>query len=191
MPCWAGSCCLSWAFYKSKPWEEALSECPKFTQGVCDRQWTWLSQIALQCTTKKIFLIFSKLSLLLMCPRALWWMRDEHQGAPHPLLSIPGQERLGFRCDAGSQGAPWELVGTLPSASAKPAFYLHHAALPHSLSNVWTNWGINSALMLVGKKWKLSFCQTRIYFQLYLKGSHPKSSGPLSNKVYDNRFNFY
>lgn len=82
-------------------------------------------------------------------------------------------------------GSSLGVMGTLPLASAKPGFYLHHAALPHSLSNVWTNWGINSLLMLVGK------CQTRIYFQLYLKGSHPKRSGPLSIKVYDNGFNFY
>lgn len=142
--------------------------------------------------TKKILLIFSKLFLLLMCPKALWWMRDEHQGAPHTLHSIPRKELLGFRCRSRSWGAPWELMGTLPLASAKPGFYLHHAALPHSLSNVWTNWGINSVLMLVGKKWKLSFCQTRINFKLYLIGSvsYPKRSGPLSNKVYDNRFNF-
>lgn len=36
--CCAGNCCLPWAFYKSRPWEKVLSECPKFTQGDCDRQ---------------------------------------------------------------------------------------------------------------------------------------------------------
>lgn len=99
----------------------------------------------------------------------------------------------GRSCSASAAipGAPWELMGTLPWAPAKPGFYLHHAALPHSLSNVWTNWGINSVLMLLGKNWKLSFCQTRIYFQLYLKGAQPNRSGPLSNKVYANGFNFY
>lgn len=104
------------------------------------------------------------------------------------LHSIPRKE---LWAPAAIPGAPWELMGTVPSAPAKPGFYLHHAALPHSLSNVWTNWGINSVLMLLGKDWKLSFCQTRIYFQLYLKGAHPNRSGPLSNKVYVNRFNFY
>lgn len=122
-----------------------------------------------------------------------WRTSDEGQGALSTQRSIPSQELFSFRCNSRSYWAPWKPTGMLPLASAKPGFYLRHTALPHSLSNVWTNRGINLVLMLVGKKWKMNFCQTGIYFQLYLIGSvsHPKRSGPLSNKVYDNRFNFY
>lgn len=124
---------------------------------------------------------------------ALWWMSDECQGAPSTQHSIPGQELFGFHCNSRNYRAPWKPVGVLPLASVKPGFYLCCTALPHSLYNVWTNQGTRLVLMLAGKKWKMNFCQTRTYFQLYLIGfvSHPKRSGPLSNKVYDNRFSFY
>lgn len=121
-----------------------------------------------------------------------WAMSNEHQGAPSTQRSIPRQELFSSHCNSRSFWAPWKRVGMLPSASAKAGFYLHPTALPHSLSNVWTNWGINLILMLVGKKWEMNFCQPRVYFQLCLIGSvsHPKRSAPLSNKVYDNRLDF-
>lgn len=89
---------------------------------------------------------------------------------------------------AESQGAG----GHSAISAAQPGFYLHHTALPRSLPTVWTKWGVNLVLMLLGEKRKMNFCQPRMYFQLYLIGSvsYPKRSGPLSSKVYDNRFNF-
>lgn len=124
---------------------------------------------------------------------ALWWMSNECQGAPSTQHSIPAQELFSFNCNSRNYRAPWKPVGVLPLASAKPGFYLCCTALPHSLYNVWTNQGTHLVLMLAVKKWKMNFCQTRTNFQLYLIGSvsHPKKSGPLSNKVYDNRFSFY
>lgn len=118
-----------------------------------------------------------------------WWMSDGRR----VLQRIPRQELFSSRCDSRSCWAPGKPTGALPLVSAKPGFYLRHTALPHFLSNVWTNRSINLVLMLLGKKWKMNFCQDGIYSQLYLLGSvsHPKRPGPLSNKLYDNRFNFH
>jgi len=163
-------CCV-WAavfckpFTGTNPGKKALSELPGFTQGVCDRQRARLCWVAtLMPWPRKYFSSSIKAFPFSSCVvNALWWMSDEHRGAPSTRRSIPSQELFSRRCNWRSCRAPWKPAGVLPLASAKLGFYLRHTALPHSLSNVWTNRGINLLLMLVGKKWKMNFCQTGIY----------------------------